>query len=108
TSTQNGNEVLRIGDPNRTVTGAKEYTIDYTLQNVVTFYNDHDELYWNVNGDQWGQDFDYVTARLHVPSDARLFDQRPRCFTGSYGSTTSDCMVAVGNGLVTVTAQKLG
>src|SRR4030095_13738326 len=52
-----GNEVLKIGDRDRTVTGAQSYTIDYTVQNVITFYGDHDELYWDINGDQWEQRF---------------------------------------------------
>src|SRR5579883_662348 len=35
TSDGNGNDVIKIGDPSRTVTGAQEYTIDYTLDNVI-------------------------------------------------------------------------
>src|SRR4051812_40217380 len=31
TYNSNGNTVLKIGDPNRTITGPQEYNIDYTL-----------------------------------------------------------------------------
>jgi uncharacterized membrane protein len=88
---QNGNTVLRIGDPNRTVTGAQEYTIDYTMQNVMTFYTDHDELYWDVNGDQWQQPFTHVAATLHLPPGLDLSKYGAKCFAGSYGSQTGDC-----------------
>ena len=82
----NGNTVLKIGDPNRTVTGPQSYTIDYTVRNVIGFYDDHDELYWDVNGDQWQQQFENVSLSLHLPSDLRLKDQ-PLCYAGSFGST---------------------
>src|SRR5258708_872996 len=55
TYSSNGNMVVKIGDPNRTVTGAQQYAIDYTARNVINFEKDHDELYWDVNGDQWQQ-----------------------------------------------------
>src|SRR3989344_4271645 len=49
TYSQNGHVVLKIGDPNQTVTGRQKFVIHYTLQNVITFYDDHDELYWDIN-----------------------------------------------------------
>src|SRR3990172_2608827 len=42
TRESNGNLVLKIGNPNYTVTGAQTFIIEYTEQNVITFYNDHD------------------------------------------------------------------
>ena len=103
-----GNEVLKIGDPSRTVTGNQEYTIDYTLQNVITFYPDHDELYWDVNGDQWQQPFDAVSVTLHLPADTHLWSQTPVCYTGSFGSTAQDCAVsAVGNTVRAITTRPL-
>ena len=89
-STQNGNLLLKIGDPSRTVTGPQEYTLDYTLDNVISFYGDHDELYWNVNGDQWNQPFTHVQATVHLPPGLRLATDAPRCFAGSYGTSSQD------------------
>src|SRR3990172_13246518 len=65
TRKSNGNLVLKIGDPNNTVTGAQTFIIEYTEQNVMTFYNDHDELYWDINGDQWKQTFLIAKANFH-------------------------------------------
>jgi len=78
---QNGNTVLKIGDPNRTLTGKQSYTIDYTVQNVITFYNDHDELYWDINGDQWPQPFEHVTARFHLAHGLSV--NQSVCYTGT-------------------------
>ncbi len=92
TYTSNDNLVLKIGDPNKTITGPQEYTIDYTLRNVISFYKDHDELYWDVNGDQWAQPFTAVSATVHLPDGLRQ-TQTPACYTGAYGGTASDCAV---------------
>lgn len=107
TSTQNGNEVLKIGDPNSTVTGVQEYTIDYTVQNVITFYGDHDELYWDVNGDQWNQPFTHVHATVHLPAGLSVI-KTPLCYTGAFGTTDGkDCTISQPTGLIIADASNL-
>jgi uncharacterized membrane protein YgcG len=107
TYTSNGNEVLKIGDPNRTVTGNQEYTIDYTVQNVISFYQNHDELYWDINGDQWSQPFTAVHATFHLPSGLKLWSQKPECYTGRYGSTTQDCSILASGNTIKANASNL-
>jgi uncharacterized membrane protein len=99
----NGNTVLKIGDPERTVTGAQEYTIDYTLHNVVSFYNDHDELYWDVNGDQWQQTFSQVSVQLHLPAGLNQKGQ-PVCYSGSSGSNLQSCSITEDGSTITSAA----
>lgn len=94
-STSNGNLVLKIGNPNETLTGAQEYTITYTEKNVITFYNDHDELYWDINGDQWDQPFIEVHATLHLPAGLQLGSNQPQCFAGQFGSTARNCFIGL-------------
>lgn len=94
TYTQNGNTVLKIGDPDRTVTGNQEYTIDYTVHNVVSFYPDHDELYWDINGDQWTQPFEQVLVTVHVPGGLHQ-THVPICYTGIFGSKEKNCTTVV-------------
>lgn len=92
--TQNGNLVLKIGDANRYVHGLQEYDISYHMQNVTQKFNDHDELFWDVNGDQWQQPFGEVSARIHVPSSlAGALKTDKRCYTGAFGSTQADCTI---------------
>ena len=107
TSTSNGNEVLKVGDPNRTVTGSQEYTIDYSMQNVISFYKDHDELYWDINGDQWNQPFTVLHATVHTPTGLKLWMQKPECFVGTYGSTSQACTVSVAGDSITTSAANL-
>jgi uncharacterized membrane protein len=106
-SSSNGNTVLRIGDPNRTITGAQTYVITYDVANVITFYDDHDELYWDVNGDQWQQPTDAVDYTLHLPAGIRLGSEQPHCFTGSFGTTVSNCLISSENGVLKASAAGL-
>jgi uncharacterized membrane protein len=92
TYNSNGNEVLKIGDPNTTVTGPQQYTIDYTLHNVISFYMDHDELYWDINGDQWQQTFRETTVNVHLPADLKQ-KRDPICYTGTFNSQAHDCTI---------------
>jgi uncharacterized membrane protein YgcG len=94
TSSSNGNTVLKIGDAKKTITGDQEYTIDYTVRNVIGFYNDHDELYWDVNGDQWLQQFQGVGMTLHLPKDLKLAPGDPVCYIGGRGSMANDCSIS--------------
>jgi len=95
----NGNTVLKIGDPSQTVTGPQEYTIEYTLRNVISFYKDHDELYWNVNGDQWQQSFRQVAVTVVLPKGLNQTKQ-PVCYTGAYNSTARDCTISTSDGII--------
>ncbi|MDL2342023.1 MAG: DUF2207 domain-containing protein [Patescibacteria group bacterium] len=90
----NGNTVLKIGSASQTVTGPQEYKIHYSYDNVISNYPDHDELYWDVNGDQWQQLTQDVQVTLHT-ADGISTKSGPRCFVGAYGSTDTNCTVAV-------------
>ncbi len=94
TYTSNGNTVLKIGDPAQTVTGSQQYTIDYNLRNVISFYKDHDELYWDVNGTEWQQQFNHVSVIVHLP-DGLKHVRQPTCYAGAYGATSQDCTIFV-------------
>jgi uncharacterized membrane protein YgcG len=93
-SSQNDNLVLKIGDADTFVRGQTTYVISYTMRDVITFYNDYDEWFWDVNGTQWRQQFGSVTARIHMPNDlAKEISKAPRCFTGTERSTSSNCEI---------------
>jgi hypothetical protein len=95
TTYQSGDHtVLKIGDPDRTVTDAQSYTIDYSLSNVIGFYKEHDELYWNINGTQWTQPFERVTVRVQLPDGLKLDSHVPICYTGSFGASEQACAIS--------------
>lgn len=89
--------VIKIGDPNRTISGQHIYTIDYTAQAATNFFADHDELYWNVTGDQWDAPLSDVSATVQFTNLTTDTNSAPplisqtACYTGAFGSTAQNC-----------------
>ncbi|MCA9342907.1 DUF2207 domain-containing protein [Candidatus Saccharibacteria bacterium] len=110
TYSQNDNLVLRIGDADRYVRGEQTYVIKYSVSNVITFYDNYDELFWDVNGDQWGQVFENVSAKLTIDQSILGSTMTEKlCYTGSFGSTESNCTVTEDDGTVSVyTTESIG
>lgn len=77
------------------VPGAENATrtvvIHYRAANGLRFLEDHDELYWNVTGDEWDVPIEVATARIILPAEAAGI--RAIAFNGVYGSTARDAVV---------------
>ena len=84
TSQPGGITQIKIGDPDRTITGVHTYTIVYTVGAALNGFEDHDELYWNAIGDQWSVIVGKATAVVTAPGDI----EAAICFAGPAGSTT--------------------
>ncbi|HSX57801.1 MAG TPA: DUF2207 domain-containing protein [Candidatus Saccharimonadales bacterium] len=74
---------IKIGDPNKTITGQHSYEIDYTAIGALNSFSDHDELYWNVTGNYWTVPINQASANLKA-SDGSL--QKITCYEGPSGS----------------------
>ena len=85
----NDEVVLKIGDADRTITGLYIYEIDYTVKNGINYFEDHDELYWNIIGTGWTVPINSVEAKINVPGVI----QDTVCYTGVYGSTGTNCQI---------------
>ena len=83
---------LKIGDPNKTITGRHQYVISYTLSGAVTYFSDHDEFYWNVTGNDWEIPIQRTNTTIKFPNSIAS-NTDAICFTGSYGAERSDCKV---------------
>lgn len=91
-TSRNGNELeIKIGDADVTVTGSQQYEITYTAQAAVNFFDDHDELYWNVTGDHWDVLLGQVTATARLDTQVPKDQLQVKCFTGPRGSTSQNC-----------------
>jgi len=60
-------EKIKIGDANKTVSGIHTYEISYSVGGGVTYFSDHDELYWQVTGTDWPASIESATVRLTLP-----------------------------------------
>ena len=66
-------------------------TLRYHVSNGLKFFEDHDELYWNVTGDEWDVPVEDASAQIFLPPGATGL--RALAFTGSYGSRAQNAEV---------------
>lgn len=90
--TKKGNVIyIRIGDPKKYVSGHQAYAITYRVENAILFFDDHDELYWNVTGNYWWAPIQESSAHVTLARDEISESLWAACYTGSYSSRESDC-----------------
>lgn len=89
-----GKVKIQIGDLSQTVSGIKTYVISYRLNRVINFLDDHDELYWNVTGNDWPVVIDRAGVKVLLPQSTAAEDLLMSCFTGALGETTQDCQIS--------------
>jgi len=87
TDLNNGKRVY-IGRSNALVPpGEHTYVLEYAADRELGFFDDHDELYWNVTGNGWVFPIDDASATVSLPPGASKHLGRPEAYTGSQGST---------------------
>lgn len=98
-TTSQGNDQIqiKIGDPNSTVSGVRTYVIVYEVSGALESFSDHDELYWNVTGNEWEVPIQSAKAVFSLPSSSIQNMQQVTCYTGSFGSTQKNCTALVEN-----------
>ncbi len=107
-STEDNSLKLKIGDPDKTITGVHTYVIPYTVGGGITYFSDHDELYWNVTGTEWDVPIgNVVAAAVRLPQNFDANDVRLACYVGAAGSTEDDCISVYANGIATFMARSL-
>lgn len=88
TSYYNDDKVIKIGNENTTLTGAKNYTISYSYGLGKDPLKDVDELYYNLIGTEWDTTISNVTFKITMPKE---FDESKLGFSSGYmGSIGSE------------------
>ncbi|MGC1962328.1 MAG: DUF2207 domain-containing protein, partial [Candidatus Sulfotelmatobacter sp.] len=92
-STSGAYRDLKIYIPNA-VNTTRTVEIAYRVRNGTRFFDQYDEFYWNVTGNDWPVPIDHASASVHFP-DAASGSLRAQAFTGVYGSTERDATAKV-------------
>jgi len=72
--------------------------IQYTVSDALRFFEDHDEFYWNITGDEWDVPIGSASASISLPIAAKNI--RANIFTGTYRSRGHEAEAEVmGNGV---------
>jgi uncharacterized membrane protein YgcG len=75
--------------------GVYTYTIKYRVDRELGFFQDFDELYWNVTGNGWTFAIDRAEALIELPSGAKIL--RSAAYTGYQGDRGHDFTMHTGD-----------
>jgi uncharacterized membrane protein len=79
----------------------------YRVLDALRFFDDHDELYWNVTGDDWDVPIGSASAHIELPSG--VTGLHAIAYTGAFGSRAQDAQVDVNDNVVEIhTTRSLG
>lgn len=84
------------------------YTIRYRMENQVRFFENYDEIYWNVTGNEWDFVIREASAKVILPEDATIMQHKG--YSGSYGASGCNCVseVVEANVITYTTTMMLG
>ena len=72
---------IKIGDPNRTISGAHTYIISYVLSGALSYGEQGAEFYYNVVGTEWPVPIETVRATV-LDATGALFSGVSDCYVG--------------------------
>ncbi|HEY1470058.1 MAG TPA: DUF2207 domain-containing protein [Candidatus Acidoferrum sp.] len=82
-------------------------SIEYAVADALRFFDDHDEFYWNVTGDEWDVPIEFAAAHIVFPSNATGL--RANAYTGAYHARGREAVAEiVGTGVDVATTSPLG
>jgi uncharacterized membrane protein len=96
---------LKIWVPNATDT-TRTVKLRYRVANGLRFFDEHDELYWNVTGDEWEVPIESASVRVRLPEG--VSGARATAFRGAYGSTEQAEVAVEPDGIAVRTTRGLG
>ena len=92
TKNEDGNWKIYIGNKEIYLNeGIYDYQICYSTPFQVGYFDNYDEIYWNVTGNGWNLPIDKVSCQIMLPGENNKF-QNVSCYTGLLGSKASDCI----------------
>jgi Predicted membrane protein (DUF2207) C-terminal domain/Predicted membrane protein (DUF2207) N-terminal domain len=95
---------IYVPDPDNST---RTVMVHYRVLDALRFFEDHDELYWNVTGDEWEAPIQAASAQIELP--AGVTGLHAIAYTGAFGSRNQDAEVTVKNNAVEIhTTEPLG
>ncbi len=70
--------------------GEHTYTLTYQTDRQLGFFPDHDEMYWNVTGNDWIFPIEEASASIELPAGIRPDQVQRTGYTGRAGSQEQD------------------
>lgn len=91
-----------LGDADQLLAaGSHVYELTYRTDRQLGFFADHDELFWNVTGQDWAFPIDSVSATVILPAAVPAGQLRVTSYTGRTGSRETTATELIEDGKVT-------
>ena len=75
--------------------GEYTYTLTYETDRQLGFFEDHDELYWNVTGNGWDFPIENASASVELPEGIPRSSLKLTGYTGPQGSTAGNLETSI-------------
>ncbi|MBU4332287.1 DUF2207 domain-containing protein [Patescibacteria group bacterium] len=82
---------IKIGDPDSLVSGLRLYKIIYRVERALNYFQAHDELYWNVTGNDWDVPVEQAAAQVGLPGYVSPKKLQHACYTGYFAAVDQNC-----------------
>lgn len=92
--TKNKILTIQIGDPDKMISGIKEYNVTYQVWGSIIYFENFDEIYWNVTGNDWQVPILKTESKVMLPNN--VFPIQQSCYLGAVGSKTK-CNITTAN-----------
>lgn len=79
---------LKIGDPNRLVTGLQHYEIKYRVNDALIKEDSVFQLYWNIKPNGWTADFKKIEFKINLPEGFNVSAENSFTYAGGNHSDT--------------------
>jgi len=103
-STEHGYRKFKLYVPNA-VDATRTVVLRYSVSDALRFFDDHDELYWNLTGDEWDVPIQHAAGRIILP--AGVTGIRSLAFTGARGSREEDADLTTSDNEVQVVMRRV-
>jgi len=78
---------VKIGNPNKNISGIKKYYITYYVKGALRFFDHQDEIYWNVTGNFWKIPIRSASVNIKIPNSHLTHNSNEhKVYIGRYGS----------------------
>jgi uncharacterized membrane protein YgcG len=78
---------IKIGDPDKTISGPQHYQIKYRVKNAFLFEPAMTRFYWNLKPTQWEPPFQKIKFRIHLPEGMSIDLHDFHIYSGYTGNT---------------------
>ncbi len=96
---ENGWATLRIGNPDRYISGAHVYLIQYKLTYTgISYFDEWEEVYLNIIGPGWNIPIENASATLTLPSTI----SEAICYTGKDKNNAQNCEFTINGNTIDV------